>query len=336
MIAAAGVALLDINQKKPVLPEPVQTESAPLAESISPAKPSEPAPPPSKQKPKPLITPLVPVQNPPPTPVVQPVNQPSRSIDLHTVVVLRCDFVNNAGRKKQAFGSGVIISSQGIILTARHVFDLEYAYEITGGNQGALGYKFEGCDVGQPPQGVSTPTASQIRAINPFTIVEVLPFRAEKFFVPSPTGWSPAEINFIDIGLLKISRINGDGSAFGLASLPAAFEFSPMMADEIPGDGEEIITFGFPSGNPQYGGRFFLQGSIGQTTATVVGDQKFNNEPIGIQALMETIGGRSGSPVFWRGYVIGVVSSKEDYSINSTSISVVPLMRVLGEAGVSF
>ncbi len=333
-MAAAGVALINIEPASIVLKPAALTKPAQITETAEPATiVSQPLP-----QPLPVSTPPAPAIAPAIIPAIPitPTAPITRPINLQTAVVLRCDFVNNQGRKKQAFGSGVIISPQGVILTARHVFDLDYAYQITGGNQGAAGYDFQGCDVGQPPAGTTTPTISQIRAINPFTIVDILPYRAEKFFVASGAGWSEAEFNFIDIGLLKISGVNSDGPAFGYTSLPASFQFSPMVTDEVPADGEEIVTFGFPSGNPQYGGRFFLQGSVGQTTAVIVGDKQFAGGAIGIQAQMETIGGRSGSPVFWRGSVMGIVSSKEDFSLSSTSISVAPLLRVLREAGVSF
>ena len=301
----------------PPAPEPPPAPVPVPVPVLAPA-PLPPSPPP----------PLLPVKISTPPPAVI-VSLPEQPINLRTVVVLRCTFVNSQGEKRRAFGSGAIISPQGHILTARHVFDLDYAYQITAGRQGAKDYQLENCQVGQPPPGTNTPTPAEIRAINPFTTVQVFGYEAEQFFVVNNTSdWSAAEEQFFDLGVLKITGLTSDAQYFGI-TIPAAFEFSPLLADQVPGDGEEIITFGFPSGNPQYGGQFYLQGSVGKTTAIIVGDQKFKDQPLGLQAQMETIAGRSGSPVFWRGSVIGIVSAKEDYSINSTSISVVPLMKFL-------
>lgn len=257
-------------------------------------------------------------------------------VNLRTVVVLRCSFVNSAtGARLKAYGSGAIVSREGHILTARHVVDMAYAYAITSGKQGVKGYQFESCEVGQPPEGARTPTPQEIRAINPFTAINFLPYRAQIAFIPDETKMSETEKQFIDIALLRIAGVTDDVKTFFNVSMPHSFEFNSFIVDRFPAPGDEVLTFGFPSGAPSYGSNFYLQGSVGETQEIIGGDQQFKNQPIGITAFMETIGGRSGSPVFWHGAIVGVVSAREDYTRNTTAISVYPLFQMIQEKGIS-
>ena len=283
--------------------------------------------------------PLVPVQ-PVPIPPLPKAPQPieDRAINLQSVVVIKCLFKNAVtSAKLTVYGSGDIISADGYIVTARHVIDMAYTYAITGGKQGLVGYNLDSCDVAVPPEGTKTPTATEIRTLNPFTPVTEFAYRAQIAFVPpdvsptgtsapagtsAPTGMSEAEHDFVDIALLRItSAING--------ALPHSFVVSPVKSAILPAQGDEVVTFGFPSGIPSYGNNFYLQGSIGQVKDLVGGDQFFKDQPVGMTAVMETIGGRSGSPVFWHGFIVGVVSSKEDYSRNTTIAGMYPLARFI-------
>lgn len=250
-------------------------------------------------------------------------------IDIRTVVILRCSFYNSAARSRlKAYGSGAIISRDGHILTARHVVDMEYAHRVTGGRQGAQGYQFESCEVGEPPEGARTPAPAEIRAINPFTAINFLPYRAQIAFIPDEAGMSEAENDFIDIALLRIVGVTDDAKTFFNAALPNSFNFSALAGSAFPASGDEVVSFGFPSGAPSYGSNFYLQGSVGEVEKIISGDERFKDQPIGIAARMETIGGRSGSPVFWRGKIIGVISSKEDYTKNAAIVSVYPLLHM--------
>ena len=261
---------------------------------------------------------------PPPPPKETVVEIP---INLRSVVVIRCLYKDNYGNQKKAFGSGVIIHKDGLILTARHLVDQQYTLAITGGRQGFSGYNLDHCDVGQPPNDSKAPTPDEIRRINPFYVIDVLPFTAQIQFLPDDTGWSNTEKELLDIAVLRITGLNEDAQYFGV-KLPNAFEYSRLLTDQLPDRSEEVVSFGFPSGAPDYGDRFKIQGSVGQIRDLIGGDKEFANQLLEIAATMETIGGRSGSPLFWRGYVVGIISFKEDYSINSFATSITPLLKI--------
>lgn len=262
---------------------------------------------------------------------------PEVPIHMASIAVLRCTFVNGSDGIVHAYGSGAIVSPSGHILTARHVIDLAYAYAATDGRQGVLGYRLTGCEVGVPASDASAPTPAQIRAINPFTQVQSLPYRAEVEFVPAELAADANDLErqFIDLAVLKITGVTRDAARSFGASLPATFVSSPLIADVLPAPGEEVISFGFPSGTPTYGSTFYLQGSVGTVEEYIAGDLFFKNEPIGIHATMETIGGRSGSPVFSRGHIVGVVSGKEDHSRKATIMSVYPLAKLIKGSGIA-
>lgn len=252
-------------------------------------------------------------------------------IDLRSVVVVKCFFKNTAGNQITAYGSGVVINSEGYVLTARHVVDMPYTYKITGGKQGLQDYFLDSCRIAIPPDGTKTPTPMEIRTMNPFTPVTEFRYNAQIAFVPPEPvegGMSVTESDFVDSALLRITSMV-------VGTMPHSFIASPVKIFDVPAQGDEIISFGFPSGVPSYGSNFYLQGSVGETKDLIGGDQLFKNEPIGMVAIMETIGGRSGSPVFAHGYVVGVVSAKEDYSRNTLISAVFPIARLTEEAGLA-
>ena len=252
-------------------------------------------------------------------------------IDLRSVVALKCVFKNADGNRVTTYGSGVIIGAEGYILTARHVVDMAYTYRITGGRQGLQNYFLDSCRIAVPPDGVQTPTAVEIRTINPFTPVTEFAYVAQVAFVPlepATGGMSDGEYDFADSALLRItSAVNG--------AVPHSFVASPMDVFTMPVAGDEVVSFGFPSGVPSYGNNFYLQGSVGELKDIVGGDQLFKDQPMGMVVTMETIGGRSGSPVFSHGYVIGTVSAKEDYSRNTAVAGIFPLARFAEDAGIA-
>ncbi len=267
-----------------------------------------------------------------------PKEPPEVPIVMASVVVVRCSFENAAtGGVITAFGSGAIIDPRGYVLTARHVVDMEYAYRRTGGRQGVSGYALKSCVVGGPDEGTHAPTPAEIRTLNPFVQVGSLPYRADIAFVPKTSakpGMSESEAGFLDMAIVKIADVTDDAKNFFGRSMPASFPESRLGGGAMPAPGGEIVTFGFPSGTPSYGSVFHLQGSVGAVRDYVGGDTLFKDEPIGILADMETIGGRSGSPVFWKGKVIGVVSAKEDESVRATVISTYPLKELLEGSGI--
>jgi hypothetical protein len=228
-----------------------------------------------------------------------------------------------------------VVSEAGHIITARHVIDPAYAHRVTSGRQGFINYRREGCVAGMSDRESRAPTAQEIRAINPFTAVTGLPYRIETAYVPAGGGLSDPEKDFLDIAVMRITGVTEEAARLFGITLPPRFARVSAKPHIIPITGAEIMSFGFPSGAPAYGSSFQLQGSVGEVAAVIGGDVAFRAEPVGLEAIMETIGGRSGSPVFARDAMVGVVSAKEEYSKNATIVLIYPLAELLRQADES-
>lgn len=333
LFSAAAVYFLPDWQSS--LPESLPPPLAPLIQSSpSPPVSSElppkaapkdaptPSAPPKKATEPPLLPPLPSFVPRPPAVVEQPLN-------MRTIVGLRCYFKDkNTGEVKALDkGSGVLVSAEGHILTARHVIDLEFA-------QGETRYAFEYCEVGQPPA-LTAPDAATIRAVNPsFNLPHPFAYIATLAFSPAKTGLSDWEEQNLDFALLKISGLRPDAALFDI-KMPEHFDYVPLLlSGDHPAPGDELITFGFPAEGGFDPTIFLLKGSVGTVEKIHLGDQKFKNEPFLIEARLEGRGGRSGSPVFWRGYVAGVfVSVLTDNFTISHSIHIRPIWQALKAAG---
>ena len=244
------------------------------------------------------------------------------AIHSESIVGLNCFYrrrdtgeVFNTGR-----GSGVIINPRGYILTARHVVDFGFSLAAGGDTNNnqvlAAASDFERCDVGIPGPGTSLPDAGTIRSINPTTQLAVLGYTAKiATSLPPYDGKSQSELLANDYAVLGIDGISSDGPYFGITKLPSAFPFSEILREpDFPPVGDEILTYGFPgdvtSGKSAAFNTLYLVGSVG--TVEAVFSDGF------IQTKMEVSGGRSGSPLFWRGRVAGIVTS---YLANNRAIS---------------
>ncbi|MDO8582893.1 MAG: trypsin-like peptidase domain-containing protein, partial [bacterium] len=259
-------------EEKIILPVVKPVKKKVVAEKIPPVVPVPAAP----VTPSPIVSP------PPPAPVV--IAADDVPIDLRSVVVVKCLFKNIDGNTVTTYGSGVMVSREGYVLTARHVVDMAYTYRITGGRQGLKAYTFDSCRIAVPPDSTKTPSVVEIRTINPFTPVTEFAYNAQVALVPQEPregGMSDAESDFADSALLRVtSAVTG--------ALPPSFIASPMKIFELPAEGSEVTSFGFPSGVPSYGNNFYLQGSVGEIKDIVGGDRFFKDQPMGMTATMET------------------------------------------------
>jgi S1-C subfamily serine protease len=215
-------------------------------------------------------------------------------------------------------GSGVIIASHGYILTNRHV--VQPARESStipdaSGNDVSItiDYSLDRCEVGQLPKGAHLPTVDEIRSLNPFVQIPVLGYTAAPVFVSPTNGRSAIEVDAADFAILKINGVSASGPTFGITSVPTSFPYATMLpvSDYDPLK-EQVVTYGFPGDVTAGQGNAFetltMTGSVGTITQIEGGDVFYKDMPLIITASMDVTHGRSGSPLFWRGYVIGIVT----------------------------
>lgn len=229
-------------------------------------------------------------------------------------------------------GSGVFIDKNGDILTNRHIVILADQFTtITDDNGNSIPVKISArvnhCDVGQLPADSVLPTTEQIQTINPYVQVSVLGYTAQPAFISQTTGLSNNEIADADFAVLRITGVSQSGPTFGINSVPSSFPYATFLPvqpyNKIDG---LVITYGFPGNVSQGQGNFFqtliMEGSIGRFTSMDFGDSYYADTPLTIHTDMEIAHGRSGSPLFWRGYVIGLVTRFDDLNNVTKSASV--------------
>lgn len=233
--------------------------------------------------------------------------------------------------------SGVVVSPEGYILTARHLVDPAWANEVYASTtpewerivQTNIDFKY--CEVGLPPSD-TLPTVQEIKTLNSqLALVHPFPYVATIHFIPSQDGLSDLEYRQLDFAVLKISGARADCANTTSCVLPAAFPYNPMLISQVPPVRSGIVSFGYPAEAINTSGgaftNFFLKGAVGNIEEHYGGDKYFNGKNFVFRwSANNIISGRSGSPIFWNGYVIGLFhagssqNSTVDYALTAPAI----------------
>lgn len=213
-------------------------------------------------------------------------------------------------------GTGVIIDKRGYILTNKHVGGTYIEKATTTVGYGEIQFtitsKSSECVVGDVPKDIVLPTAPQIQAINPTIRIPILSFTAEPLYKPSWNGWSERERLYGDFTILKITGLSEDAKTFGVYAVPSAFPYAELLPTKNNVKvGQQVLSYGAPGDvtaalNELFSSIYML-GAVGQLEKIRTGDRAFRDVPFTLDINMEISGGRSGSPVIWNGYVIGLV-----------------------------
>jgi len=267
-----------------------------------------------------------------------------RKLDTQSIVGILCTFSNinpdsnDFKKKKYQRGSGVIINFDGFILSNRNVVDPGF-YKPEDWEE----YQLEGCLAGPAPKEYKAPSEEEIRAISPFIQVPVLTYVVEPVFAPFETLISDYENDWLDFALFLVTDLNIDAKSFGITSLPKKFPYTPILISEVPVKKQKILSYGYPTGTTigllATINTIFIQGLISHITDLWTGDQRFQDELFLIQSKLDSEGtaegGRFGSPIFWKGYVVGIHIYKEDQSLNIYNLGMQPILDVLESNGIS-
>lgn len=220
--------------------------------------------------------------------------------------------------QEEVRGSGVIIDSRGYILTNRHVIEqpeeTTTATDTSGnGIPVTVDYSLDHCEVGQVAAGSHLPTVSEIQSLNPYIQVPVLGYTAQPVYISSTYGLSANEVDAADFAILTITGLTKVGPTFGVTSVPSSFPYVELFsAAQYLVPGTQVITYGFPGDVTAGQGNAFetltMTGSVGTVSEIEVGDRFYADTPLVILTDLDVAHGRSGSPLFWRGYVVGLVT----------------------------
>jgi|GEM_PF-2019497 len=254
-------------------------------------------------------------------------------INPQSIIGIACEFESDDAfaDKKTTRGSGAIITDDGYIITARSVVDLGYL------NDGLESYKLKQCYVGQLPKSEPLPRLDAIRSINAFVRVPYLAYLAEVSYIPKDDEASDYENAWMDFAILKIAEINPDAKYFGgPTNIPKSFPVAPFLISELPKIKDETLNFAFPSGTTlgHYSDikTLFMQGLISSVTGYWAGDKRYAETLFLIENHLDTedtAGGRFGSPIFWKGYIVGVHTAKQQGSRQIYNISAKAILENL-------
>jgi hypothetical protein len=183
------------------------------------------------------------------------------------------------------------------------------------------------------PPSEPLPSIEAIKKINAFVRVPYLAYEADVAYIPPQGGLSEYENAWLDFAIMKIARVNPDTMYFGgPRELPESFPQAPFLISELPEMGESVLNFAFPSGTTIGFGAdirtLFMQGLVSHVTGYWAGDGEYADDIFLIENHMDTedtAGGRFGSPIFWKGYVVGIHTAKQQgsrqiYNVGSKAI----------------
>ncbi len=234
-------------------------------------------------------------------------------------------------------GSGVIINPDGYILTVKHLVDFSwtnwaYASSMTDDDKifnSAL--KLDYCEVAVP-NADTVPSPEEIKTINPsIDAVHPFPYIAKLYFEPAQGKLSDDEYRSLDFAVLKITGPRPDCATFNMCKLPATYPYAPVRYDAMPPVGQAVLNFGYPAeltnSSISTFSDLFLHGAVGRVTgySTSTDNAYLKDETIEWSAD-DVMSGRSGSPVYWKGYVAGIEygvesdNSTKDYALGMSAI----------------
>jgi peptidoglycan hydrolase-like protein with peptidoglycan-binding domain len=292
---------------------------------------------------------FTPVLTPDPAPVITPppaaIVPTAASINPQSIVGVLCTY-NYNGAITLMKGSGVIVSPQGYVLTARHIIDprwtlQSYADSLTPSQKELYANAtLSHCEIGLP-ENATLPSANDIRSMNPqFLITQHFQYEAVPVFVPSQNGLSTMEYETADVAVLRITNAAADCFSYNHnCSDFGAFPYASVATGAMPSQGsDEIVSYGYPAEpgfNDENGNfsAFYLKGAVGTVGYYTTGDSRFAGKTLNFAFEAQDIQtGRSGSPLFYQGRVVGILYGSTSGS-ESYNLSMPAIMALLSDAG---
>lgn len=249
-----------------------------------------------------------------------------RPIYLNSLAAIECSFKNSKGELSKVRGSGVFVGSDGYILTNRHIVDRiwtekYYVIENKGYTDpaGCFIWYLQGSPSIKPEDVPPFPFFDLHKAYSGGTQYD---YTVEIAYLPDESGLSETEVMALDYAVLKIKEKNFN--KYGTSRNPFPFAVAPVLvfgvnqADNFLGREIVIPGFAFQATGPDAFELHRLLPHPGEIIEFFVGDKLYSDTIFSIYTRKpyDAYGGRSGSPNFYRGYVVGIYKSeflKEGY-----------------------
>ncbi len=271
-------------------------------------------------------------------------------ITKKSIVGLWCYFNVATGSLLSMYGSdplvfqstGVIVNPDGYILTAKHVVDQAWVGATYGSSSPTSTQQiyasmiFDHCDVGVPKTDY-LPSPQEIKDWNPSELLGPMRYHAKLFFEPKTIGLSDEESQDTDFSILKIDGIaDGCSTWYSDCSSTAPFPYSPVMYASTPSVGNQLLSYGYPvEASVDYEDQLYFKGAVGRLSEYDNGDAYFKNTPFTIHWAADGVrGGRSGSPVFWNGFVSGILYARSTETEDVKILGMPAIEKMLQDNGL--
>ncbi len=253
-----------------------------------------------------------------------------QAISLRSIVGIQCNFENDKGDKFSYRGSGVFIHPDGYILTVRHLIDPEWTKWAYDDQDIDINYnRFIDCYVRFLHSEREISPTDQ----SPYGFFDLhktfsgqqYDFNAEITYLPDNSELSEYENKQLDYAILKTTEKN---TAKYFSNESPKIYHSPILMANVEQwisqiKGQKVLIPGYAY--QAIGAAAFEQYRLLTKDATVLnifkGDKAFKENPFIIETKMhpDAFGGRSGSPIFYKGYIIGVFQGKYIPEPNTSS-----------------
>ncbi|MDP2704002.1 MAG: trypsin-like peptidase domain-containing protein [bacterium] len=259
-----------------------------------------------------------------PTPAPKPPTLTPRPIDLRSVVGIYCDFENKNGETARYRGSGVVVRegsySEGTyILTNRHVVDVQWTKWLTNDPDIDPGLKLTECKVHiLRAEGKILPEEMYPYPYYDLRVTSGVQydFKARLAYLPKTKGLSENEESELDYAILEVTGKN-TSKYFEHENprLPASPILAPTPKEwvEIIKDNRVVMPgYAFQEIGAGAFEEFRLLTKDGVVKDIYAGDEGLKGTPLTmlVEIPPDAYGGRSGSPIFYKGYLIGLVATK--------------------------
>lgn len=247
----------------------------------------------------------------------------AKPIYLRSIAGIQCNFENDKGERLPYRGSGAFIHPDGYILAVRHLVDPEWTKWAYNDQTIDTTYnRLIDCEV----HFLDSDRIIALTDTPPYPYFDLhkmssgiqYDFKAKLVYLPDTTQLSENENQQLDYAILKITEKNPTKyfpqENPKIQSSPILIPSQEQWLTLIKGQKITIPGYAYQATGAGAFDEYRLLTKDGKISEIFSGDEFFKDKPFVIETELspDVYGGRSGSPIFYKGYIIGLIQVKAD------------------------